>query len=135
MFRSIHLALPVQDLDKSIAFFQTLFSAKVIAKDLEKRHCTVAYQGFEYSLFEVARSFVWHKKELGPFHIGHELCCRSAVDKVYELAVENAYDIACAPFDRNDGDYAFFVRDSQGILFEFFHGSHHLARARFECRD
>jgi len=129
MFKSVHLALPVRDLAKAMTFFEDLFGARIIARDQAHNTCTLAYGQFEYSLFEMPH-FEFSKRELGPFHIGHEVHSRSLVDEIHNLAIEKSYEITSAPFDRDDGDYALFIRGDQGIIFEFFYGGHHAARAR-----
>lgn len=129
VFRSIHLALPVRSIDEAVSFFQAMMQAEVIVADKEPGRCTVAYDRFEFSLFEMPAFEGWTKRDFGPFHIGHELQARSEVDELHDRALIEGLDIVCSPFDRNDGDYAFFVRDPQGIVFEFFCGGHVLARA------
>lgn len=127
MFKTIHVAIPVRDLEASREFFVRLFSATVIIWDEARRCCTVAYDRFEFSLFELP-DFAWRPHELGPFHLGHEVDTRDHVDEMYRRAVSLGYAIKCQPFDRDDGDYAFFVTDSDGLVFEFFCGGHKLAR-------
>ena len=132
MFKSVHLALPVNDLEASIAFFQVLCAAHVIAYDAPQRRATVAYDHIEMSLFEMRPFALWSRAELGPFHIGHEVLSRADVDHLFARAVRQGYDVVSAPFEREDGDYAFFVKDSQGLVYEFFCGGHHIARSRLQ---
>ncbi len=128
MFKTIHLALPVLSIERSVKFFESLFGARAIIVDSARGRCTLTYDRFEYSLFEMPEFGGWTKYDYGPFHIGHEVGERAEVEALYEKAVRAQMDIVCAPFERDDGDYAFFVRDEQGIVFEFFYGSHKLAR-------
>lgn len=125
-FKTIHLALPVHDLAGAEQFFAILFGTEVKFRDTSRGTCTVAYDRFEFSLFEMP-GLRFGKPELGPFHIGHEVAHRSTVDELHQKAVDNQFEVTCKPFERDDGDYAFFVRGDQGIMFEFFHGGHKLA--------
>ena len=127
MFKTIHIAIPVQDLDASRAFFVQLFDATVIVSDHARRRCTVVYDRFEFSLFELP-GFAWRPRELGPFHFGHEVGTREEVDAIYRRAMTHGYSIKCQPFDRDDGDYAFFLTDPDGVVFEFFFGGHKSVR-------
>ena len=127
MFRTIHVAIPVRSLEASREFFRILFRANVIIDDPVRRCCTVAYDRFEFSLFELP-DFDWASRKLGPFHLGHEVTSRADVDAIYLRAKTMGCAIKCEPFDRDDGDYAFFLTDADGLVFEFFHGGHHLAR-------
>lgn len=129
VFRSIHLALPVRSIDEAVSFFRAMMKAEVIVMEKELGRCTVAYDRFEFSLFEMQAFEGWTKRDFGPFHIGHELQSRSEVDQLHSRALTAKLNIVCSPFDRSDGDYAFFVRDPQGIVFEFFCGGHVLSRA------
>jgi catechol 2,3-dioxygenase-like lactoylglutathione lyase family enzyme len=134
MFKSVHLALPVRNLERATAFFELFFGAKIIILEAARRRCTVAYDRFEFSLFEDAEFTPYQRGELGPFHIGHETMERGDVDRIWALAKMHYVDVLCPPFDRDDGDYALFLRDEQGIIFEFFHGGHALARSASEAR-
>lgn len=127
LFRTIHVAIPVRRLETSKHFFRTIFSATVIVDDNARRCCTVAYDKFEFSLFEMP-DLAWDSRKMGPFHLGHEVASRADVDEIYHRAKTLGCAIKCEPFDREDGDYAFFLTDADGLVFEFFCGGHHLAR-------
>lgn len=135
MFKSIHLALPVRNLERSTAFFALFFDAHLIAFDTARRRCTVAYSQFEFSLFEDPGFTSDQRGDLGPFHIGHETASREDVDRMWELATSHGVEVLRPPFEREDGDYALFVRDEQGLIFEFFHGGHALARVALEAAN
>ena len=130
-FNSIHLALPVKDLERGIRFFKVLFGCEVIALDKSRRTSIVSYDRFEFSLYEMPTFLPWTRGTLGPFHIGHEVTKKSSVDDLYELACREGYETLGKPFHRDDGDYALFIKDDLGIMFEFFHGGHAEAVSRF----
>lgn len=126
--QKVHIALPVANLNATKSFYSEVLKAKILHENEESGTLCMAVEGLEYSFFYTEGFRFWDRNELGPFHIGHQVGNRSDVDTFYNRAQKHGSNVFCKPFEREDGDYACFVSDPDGIIIEMFCGEHKLVR-------
>ena len=110
-----HLALRVKDLERSRAFYETLFGMKVVwAPDPDNLYLSSGRDNL--ALHQIARAEVDSYQAQGQLldHLGMMVDSPDTVDRLFGQVEQNGVPIVHRPKQHRDGSYSFYVADPDG---------------------
>lgn len=126
-----HVALNVKNLNRSIEFYQGMHGFHLEFQEASPGRALLLFENHEISLFEDPHFKGYDSRSLGAFHLGFQVDRKEKVDELYQKALKCGYRIKSPPFPRDDGDYALFLLDPDGMHVEFFFGNHIVPKKRY----